>query len=210
LSDLDLVEPDPELAESPPPAPRRGRAKRPPRTVGQRILEWAVIVAVAVGAAVLLRIFVVQTFYIPSASMTPTLKVGDRIVVDKLAYHLHGVGRGDIIVFDAPKGVRTACETDDTVLVKRVIGLPGETISDRAGKVYIDGKVLDETYLPKNDPATYTAPFHPYHIPANDFFVMGDNRTGSCDSRYWGYVTRSEVIGKVDMRIWPVSRIGFF
>jgi signal peptidase I len=192
------------------PAPRGKRTKRQPRTLRQRLLEWGVIVAVAVVAAIVLRLFVVQTFYIPSASMTPTLQVGDRIVVDKLAYHLHGVGRGDIIVFNAPAGVATDCSTNDKVLVKRVIGLPGETISDRADQVYIDGKVLNETYLPKHDPDTKTTPFAPVHIPKNNYFVMGDNRMGSCDSRYWGTVSRSEIIGKVDMRIWPVSRIGFF
>lgn len=76
--------------------------------------------------------------------------------------------------------------------------------------MYINGKVLHETYLPKNDPATYTAPFAPVHVAKNNYFVMGDNRTGSCDSRYWGTVTHSEIIGKVDMLIWPLSRIGFF
>ena len=198
-----------EPADGPPTSPR-GRGSRPPRTLKQRILEWSVIVAVAVVAAVLLRLFVVQTFYIPSASMTPTLKVGDRIVVDKLAYHFHGVGRGHIIVFNAPAAVANQCATTDKVLVKRVVGLAVESISDRAGKVYLDGRVRHETYLPRNAPATYTAPFAPVHIAKNNYFVMGDNRTGSCDSRYWGTVARSEIIGKVDMRIWPLSRLGFF
>lgn len=192
------------------PPPRRRRVQKPARTVKRRLLEWGVIVAIAVVAAVLLRLFVVQTFFIPSTSMSPTLQVGDRIVVDKLAYHLHGVGRGDIIVFNAPKAVATDCATTDTVLVKRVIGLPGETISDRNDIVYINGKPLAEPWLPKNDPNTKTTPFPPYHIPKNNYFVMGDNRTGSCDSRYWGTVTRSEIIGKADLRIWPISRIAFF
>ncbi len=180
------------------------------RSAKQRLFEWGIVVAVAVVAAVLLRLFVVQTYFIPSASMSPTLKVGDRILVNKLAYDFHGVGRGDIIVFNAPKKVASSCLTNDKVLVKRVVGLPGETISDRKGVVYIDGKVLHETYLPKNDPSTYTAPFAPVHIGPNNYFVMGDNRTQSCDSRYWGTVQRSEIIGKVDMRIWPPSRITFF
>jgi len=167
-------------------------------------------VGVAVVAAVLLRLFIVQTFYIPSPSMVPTLDVGDRIIVNKLAYHLHGVGRGDIVVFNAPPAVDPDCLTNDKVLVKRVVGLPDETISDRNGKVYIDGKALDETYLPKDDSATYTASFPARHIGPNSYFVMGDNRTNSCDSRVWGTVSRSEIIGKVEMRIWPISRVAFF
>jgi signal peptidase I len=176
----------------------------------RRFVEWGAIVAIAVLVALLLRIFVVQTFFIPSTSMYPTLKVGDRILVNKLAYHLHGVGRGDIIVFKAPAGVRTKCDTTDTVLVKRIIGLPGETISDKDGRVYINGKVLSEPWLPKHDSLTKTFPFAPVHIGANRYFVMGDNRIYSCDSRYWGTVPRSSIIGKAEMRIWPLSRLGFF
>jgi signal peptidase I len=192
------------------PADSPALRKRPRRSTKHRLLEWGIVVAIAVVAAVLLRLFVVQTFYIPSPSMSPTLKVGDRIVVSKLSYDFHGVQRGDIVVFNAPSAVASSCLTTDKVLVKRVIGLPGETISDHDGVVYIDGKALHETYLPKDDPATYTAPFGPVHIASNHYFVMGDNRTESCDSRYWGTITSSELIGKVEMRIWPVSRIGFF
>jgi len=163
-----------------------------------------------VGFALLLRVFVVQTFYIPSGSMIPTLQIGDRILVNKLAYHFHGVGRGDIIVFQAPPEVAKACETDDKDLVKRVIGLPNETISDRNGTIYIDNKPLAQPWLPKNDPMTFTGTFAPVHIGPNSYFVMGDNRIDSCDSRFWGTVNRSLIVGKVEMRIWPVSRLHFF
>ena len=142
--------------------------------------------------------------------MWPTLKVGDRIVVDKLAYHLHGVGRGDIIVFNAPVPVARDCGTTDKVLVKRVVGLPGETISARDGTVYIDGRPLAQPWLPKHDPNVDTLTFAPVHVASNNYFVMGDNRMHSCDSRYWGTVTRSAIIGKVDMRIWPLDRVGLF
>ena len=190
-------------SETPPPGRPRPTAKR-------RTLEWLSIVAIAVVIALLLRIFVVQTFFIPSGSMIPTLQIGDRILVNKLAYRLHGVGRGDIIVFNAPPEVATACQTNDKDLVKRVIGLPNETISDRNGTVYIDNKPLAEPWLPKNDPTTFTASFAPVHIGANSYFVMGDNRVDSCDSRFWGTVNRSAIIGKVEMRIWPLSRLHFF
>ena len=173
-------------------------------------LHWLVVVIAAVLLAVLLRLFVVQTFYIPSTSMSPTLQVGDRIVVNKLSYHLHGVGRGDIIVFRAPAAVAAACHTNDTDLVKRVIGLPGETISDRNNTVYVNGKPLAQPWLPKNDPDTLTRPFPPVKIGPNSYFVMGDNRVDSCDSRYWGTVNRSLIVGKADARIWPVTRITLF
>jgi signal peptidase I len=169
-----------------------------------------VVVVIALCVALVMRLFVVQTFFIPSPSMSPTLKVGDRILVNKLAYRLHGVGRGDIIVFKAPPEVARACATNDTDLVKRVIGLPGETISDKNGTVYIDGKVLKEPWLPKHDPNTFTPSFVPVKIPADNYFVLGDNRKVSCDSRYWGTVQRSLIIGKVDVRIWPLDRIAFF
>jgi signal peptidase I len=209
LSDSEAGSPVPTPASTAR-ASRATRSGRPRPTLRRRLVEWLIILCIAALAAVLLRVFVIQTFYIPSPSMTPTLKVGDRILVDKLAYHLHGVGRGDIIVFNAPPGVAHGCFTNDKVLVKRVIGLPGETISDKNGTIYIDGKALAQPWLPRNDRATYTATFPAVHIRANNYFVMGDNRIDSCDSRIWGTVTRSEIIGKVDMRIWPLSRLTFF
>ena len=148
------------------PAPRRRR-----RT-GRIVLEWVLVLLVALGAAALVRQFVVQTFYIPSASMEPTLQIGDRILVDKLSYHLHSVHRGDIVVFSRPPK-----ETADLVsdLVKRVIGLPGETVSAKGGAVYIDGHRLTEPWLPPVDRGT-TQAFPPMTVPKGDYFVMGDNR----------------------------------
>jgi len=164
------------------------------------------IVLIAVLVAFVLRTYVVQTFYIPSASMTPTLDEGDRIVVNKLSYHLHPVHRGDIIVFRRPPNEDCAGPPVPD-LVKRVIGLPGETISDRNGTVYIDGKALDQTWLPKHTSTTFTDTFAPVHIAANHYFVMGDDRTDSCDSRDWGTVPGSYIVGRVELRIWPLSRI---
>ena len=175
------------------------------------------VVVLAVVIAIVLRTFVVATFSIPSGSMEPTLQIGDRIVVDKLSYHLHGVGRGDIVVFTTPPDEHCAGPPVSD-LVKRVIGLPGETISLSAGLVYIDGRVLPEPWLPAaartaTEPGPSMQPYSlhlPYRIPADDVYVMGDNRTFSCDSRYWGPIAKSTIVGKVDLRIWPLSRLDFF
>ena len=181
------------------------------------IIEAVVIFVVAVLVAVLLRTFVVQTYYIPSGSMEPTLQVGDRILVDKLSYHLHGVHRGDIVVFARPPAEDCGGPAVND-LVKRVIGLPGDTISASGGNVYIDGKRLAEPWLPTSVRGqTYAVqtgtPYdlsRPYRVPADRYFVMGDNRTASCDSRYWGPVSRSLIVGRVVMRIWPISSFKFF
>jgi signal peptidase I len=181
------------------------------------IVELVSVVVVAILVAVLLRTFVVATYSIPSGSMEPTLQIGDRIVVNKLSYHLHGVDRGNVVVFSTPPTEDCAGQPVSD-LVKRVIGLPGEMISLADGRVYINGHVLPEPYLPpdvRNDtyPGPSDAPYslhHAYRIPAGEVFMMGDNRSQSCDSRYWGTVRESTIVGKVDMRIWPLSRIGFF
>ena len=184
---------------------------------GRWIVELVGVVVVAVLVAVLLRTFVVATYSIPSGSMEPTLNIGDRIVVDKLSYHLHGVDRGDIVVFSTPP-TENCAGPPVSDLVKRVIGLPGEIISLAGGNVYIDGRLLPEPFLPPNlrddtYPGPSTAPYalhHTYRIPVGEVYVMGDNRPESCDSRYWGPIRESTIVGKVDMRIWPLSRIGFF
>lgn len=168
--------------------------------------EWAVVLIVALLAAFLVRTFVFQTFYIPSGSMEPTLQIGDRIIVSKLSYRIHAPGRGDIIVFHAPPREASAC-ADPAIkdLVKRIIGLPGETISSVGNEVLINGKPIVQPWFP----ATPLGPaITPQKIPANQYFVMGDNRTDSCDSRMWGTLPRSNIIGHVVFRIWPLSRVG--
>ncbi len=181
---------------------------------------WVELLVVVVGAvliAVLLRTFVVATYSIPSGSMEPTLQIGDRIVVDKLSYHLHGVGTGDIVVFSTPPNEDCAGPPVSD-LVKRVIGLPGQTVSLSEGRVYVNGALLPQPWLPlavrtETYPGPSLAPYslhHPYRVPSGDVYVMGDNRPESCDSRYWGPIRESSIVGKVDVRIWPLSRIGFF
>jgi signal peptidase I len=172
------------------------------------VIEWLVVVVVALLLAVGVRTYVAQMFFIPSGSMLPTLQIGDRIVVDKLSYELHGVGRGDIVVFRRPPLERA----DYSDLVKRVIGLPGDTIWSVGGRVYIDGKPLAEPWLRQPLPVTSPSPVpyafslaHPYTVPAGEYFVMGDNRTNSEDSRYFGAISGNLIVGKMAFVVWPLS-----
>ena len=179
---------------------------RPRHGARRWVVEWLVILLVAVGVAIGVRTFVVQTYYVPSTSMWPTLKAGDRIVVDKLSGAIH---TGDIIVFKRPPAEHCGGPPVPD-LVKRVIGLPGQTVSAHGGQVYITGKLLKEPWLPTHDPRTYTTMTGSFHVPRGDYFVMGDNRVDSCDSRMWGPVKSSYVVGKVFLILWPPSRIRFF
>lgn len=176
-----------------------GKAKHLARQVGRKRhhpLPWIVIVLVAAFIAVIVRIFFVQTFYVPSASMVPTLQPHDRMFVLKTGYTIE---RGAILVFRHPPG-DTGCGGGNDDLVKRVVGLPGETIWSVGNTVYIDGKPLAQPWLPKNDPLG--RPITRQRIPKNEYFMMGDNRAESCDSRYWGVLPRSLVVGRVFLVIW--------
>jgi signal peptidase I len=174
------------------------RSKPGPR---RRIITWGLVALVVFMVAVLARAFVAQSYYVPSGSMEPTIAAGDRIVVDKLSYHLGPVQRGDIIVFARPPNERVDQVPD---LVKRVIGLPGETVSGRDGRVDINGKPLHEPWPLK---CRTTSPFPPVKVGPRQYFVMGDNRCprGSYDSRYWGTVPAHLIVGRVSGVIWPVS-----
>ncbi|HET6794353.1 MAG TPA: signal peptidase I [Acidimicrobiales bacterium] len=180
---------------------REGPVKgRPP---WRSALEWLGVVILALGAAFLVKTFVLQTFFIPSQSMEQTLLPGDRVFVNKLAYDFHSIHRGDIVVFTLPKGETAGPGIDD--LIKRVIGLPGDTIEAVGGKVLINGKALDEPYLP---PGAVTTLLPRQKVPAGRYFLMGDNRTDSRDSRYFGTIPGSDIVGRAFVRIWPLSRIG--
>jgi signal peptidase I len=171
------------------------------------VAEAAIIILVALVGTLLLRTFVVQPFFIPSGSMEPTLQIGDRILVDKLSYHLHSIDRGDIIVFKTPPAENCGGPPVND-LVKRVIGLPGDHISSKGNTVYINGKPLAQPWLPKG--TILGAAINPTVVPQNSYYVMGDNRDASCDSRYWGSVPRSLIVGKVVALVWPLSRFHIF
>jgi signal peptidase I len=159
------------------------------------LLSLTVVFVIAAVIAIVLRLFVVQTFFVPSGSMIPTLDINDRMLVLKIGYT---VRRGDIMVFRQPPN--DTGDTNHEDLVKRVIGLPGETIWSEGNTVYIDGKPLAEPWL---SAGTYLGqPIQRQTIPAGDYFMMGDNRSDSDDSRDWGPLPGSYMIGRVLVVIW--------
>jgi signal peptidase I len=163
-------------------------------------------VVVAVLVSLLIRSYVFQTFSIPSGSMEPTLMIGDRIVVSKLSVEFGTIHIGDILVFHAPAKVRTQCGDDVADLVKRVIGLPYDRLTSKGNTIYVNGKALKQPwshYEPLGKPIGNVV------VPKNHYFMMGDNEADSCDSRFWGTIPRSAIIGKAFIRIWPLSRFGF-
>ena len=186
------------LEEPPEPAPKSSHRRRV-------TVEWVIIVIAAVAVSFLMRTYVVQTFFIPSGSMEPTLLVGDRIIVDKLSVDWGSINIGDIVVFKAPPAEH--CGDAVTDLVKRVIGLPGDRLTSKGNTIYVNGVALRENW-PHYEPLG--TPIGNVTVPANSYFVMGDNHANSCDSRFWGSVPRSDIVGKVFLRIWPISRFGFF
>jgi signal peptidase I len=196
---IEAIPPD-EKGEIPSPRPQRARRQF---AFPIRLLVLLVVTALlAVG----LRAFVVEPFWIPSESMEPTLHGcagcdNDRLLVDRLSYHLHAVHRGDIVVFHRPPGVNAS----EKVLIKRVIGLPGETVSGHDGKVWIGSRPLEESYV--NRACHGTADFSPVAVPSGHYFVMGDNRCDSTDSRVFGPIPGSSIIGRAFLIIWPLGRI---
>jgi signal peptidase I len=183
---------------------------------GWRItIDWLVTIVGAILIVLAIKQWVVNPYRIPSSSMEPTLhcarpasgceaSFSDRVLACRFCYHLWSPKRGDIIVFRTPPQAERECGSGG-VFVKRLIGLPGETWSERNGFVYINGKKLDEPYV--HDDRRDVESFGPVKIPEGPYFMMGDNRSGSCDSRRWGTVAKSALIGKVIATYWPPSRI---
>jgi signal peptidase I len=185
--------------------PHDDRATSHPRSrmTRRRTAEWIAIILVAVLASFALRTYVVQVFVVPSGSMLPTLQIGDRIVVDQIPGLAHDIHRGDIVVFHRAPG---DADTQYPILVKRVIGLPGETISSKGDTVYINGRAIPEPWLAAmNATPTCSQPnfdIPTTHIPGGQYYVMGDCRGNSSDSRAWGTVPVSNIIGRVFAVIW--------
>ncbi len=199
----------------------------PPVSLGRTLLELPFLLLCAAVLAFLLKTFVAQAFYIPSESMTPQLQVNDRVLVSKLSYRLHRPNRGDIVVFDCPRSscpdprdggnllvrlLRGLAEGVGVVqpsteeFIKRVVGLPGETLEARQGQVYVDGRRLIEPYLPAG---TRTVNLPATRVPVGRLFVMGDNRANSSDSRVFGPIPRSTVVGRTILKLWPPAEASF-
>ena len=195
VASADGLEPAASTGEPSSPA-----TEEPGRPGGKRrrrrwLVSWVTVIVVGAAVALGLRLFVVQTFFVPSGSMMPTLQVKDRMLVLKIGY---SVQRGAIVVFRQPPGDVSDTSGDD--LVKRVIGLPGETIWSVGNTIYINGRPLAEPWLPKHDPLG--PPVTRQKIPKGEYFMMGDNRSDSYDSRDWGPLPRSYIIGRVFLVIW--------
>jgi signal peptidase I len=180
-------------------SPRQRRRRR------RALAEIAITILVAVLLAGLVRAFAFQTFFIPTSSMVPTLGVHDRVLVQKAFFSWRDVRGGDIVVFSRPP--REHCGgPQQGDLVKRVIALPGQTIYSSGNDIYVNGRLLAEPYLPHHDPLGPPIPDassqHPYRVPPGEFYMLGDNRADSCDSRYWGPIKGSSIVGKVVLVWW--------
>ena len=180
-------------------------------------IDWFATLGVAAGLVLVLETEVAKPYRIPTASMEPTLhcalpgpgclgKSSDRVIAANVVYDLRSPERGDIVVFKAPAAAKAQCEEGGT-FVKRIVGLPGERVSERRGIVYIDGHRLVEPYVDPSRRDRLTRTWR--RVPAHAYFVMGDNRANSCDSREWGTVPRGNLIGPVVATYWPFARFGF-
>jgi signal peptidase I len=213
-------------------APDDRKAKKEKSSTNQAI-EFVVIVAVAIGLALGIQQFLVKPFRIPSPSMVPTLKVGQRVLVNRLGPHFGDPSRGDIIVFKPPAGAdseecgnparpedghpcdKPTAKQSDSNFIKRVVGLPGDWLYVEGNRVYL-GKSKDGPFKRQNEPfiakGTRCADLcnleKPIRVPAGHFFMMGDNRGESDDSRDWGPVPKDWIIGRAFFTYWPPSRIG--
>lgn len=182
-----------------------GQPGQPPSRANRLIRTLGFLLAVVV-TVVVLRSFVVASYYIPSGSMEPTLHgclhcQPDLVVVDKLSYRFSSVARSDVVVFNRPP----LAPPEDAQLIKRVIGLPGETISGHDGKVFVGAKALPEPYV--NPGCAGTGSFPAIKVPAGEYFVMGDNRCDSLDSRVFGVIPGSSIVGRSVAVTWPVKHL---
>ena len=177
-------------------------------------IDWSVTIIGAILIVLALKAWIVNPYRIPTSSMEPTLHCArpnlgceahfaDRVLACRICLDFSSPSRGDVIVFNTPSEAARKCGEGGT-FVKRLIGLPGETVTERAGYVFINGKPLKEPYVKHRDTNSGT-----WHVAKGDYFFMGDNRAESCDSRMWGSVPRGSLIGTVFFTYWPPNRIGF-
>ncbi len=180
--------------------------KRKPHGVGRAVLEWVVVIGCGVLIALTAQAFLVQAFWIPSPSMTPTLEVGDRVLVNKLSYKTHDVNRGDLVVFERPPQASNGGDGEIKDLIKRVVAVGGDTLEAREGQVYVNGERIEEPYLVEGTP---TDNLPRQEIPEGFVFVMGDNRTNSEDSRVFGPIDEDTIVGRAFVKVLPISDLGW-
>ncbi|WP_250566207.1 signal peptidase I [Adonisia turfae] len=162
------------------------------------------LVAIAMAIAVVIRLFIAEPRFIPSNSMDPTLHIGDRLLIEKLSYRFHPPHHGDIVVFEPPPQLQAIGYRPEQAFIKRVMGLPGDTLAVRQGQVYRNDQPLTEPYI-------LAAPNYemtPVAVPDNTVFVMGDNRNDSNDSHIWGFLPIENIIGHATVRFWPPDDLG--
>lgn len=170
-------------------------------TAKSAVRELAETLGLSLLLAFGIRTFVAEARYIPSESMLPTLEVNDRLIIDKVSYDFGQPQRGDIVVFHPPEELQ-----QKEAFIKRVIGLPGDTLEIKDGQVFINGQVLAENYI--EAPPDYQ--WGPETVPPDAYLVLGDNRNDSFDGHYWGFIQRDQIIGRAAVRFWPPDRIGLF
>jgi signal peptidase I len=169
-----------------------------PQSPWRDVVQTVLLSLVLAGGA---RQVLAEPRYIPTGSMEPTLEINDRLLVDKVSYRFHEPMRGDMIVFNPPAALETQMKD---AFIKRIIAVPGETVEVKSGTVYINQKPIVEPYIKEKPDYEMAA----IVVPADQFFVLGDNRNNSYDSHYWGFVPREKIIGRAMVRTWPMNRIG--
>jgi signal peptidase I len=182
----------------PPTGARRARRRR---SSTRNAIEWVMVLVGAVVVALTVKAVLFQAFYIPTGSMEPALEVNDRVLVNKFSLEIDEIARGDIIVFERPENASPAQVPD---LIKRVIGLPGETVESRDGAVYVNGEALSEDYLTLPAECTATPAFAAQDVGPDELFVLGDNRCNSTASNVFGPVDFDLVVGRAFVRVWPL------
>jgi len=174
------------------------------KAVGSFFLDIIETIVVALAIFVVVYLFLFQPHQVKGNSMYPNFHDGEYILTDKISYRLGQPKRGDVIVFKAPRN-------EEVDYIKRIIGLPGDEIKLENNSMFINTKRLDEGYLPSDFvtlPGSFLSENIPVTVPAGQYFVLGDNRNHSSDSREWGMVKRDEIVGKAFFRYWPINQVG--
>ena len=166
------------------------------------VVEIVKTIAMAAVLSFGIRTFVAEARYIPSSSMEPTLQINDRLIIEKMTYRFNEPERGDVIVFNATEALQR--ENFNEAFIKRIIGIPGDTVTVSNGLVTVNDEVIEEIYI--KEPPDYE--YGPVTVPDGEYLVLGDNRNNSYDSHYWGFVPDDKIVGRAFVRFWPFQRIG--